>query len=196
MVFPCWNRLFRRICVMEHSFLSVNDPQKTKIRTQDHALHHQSINVNVFLELVGLVTFTGRVRCWDGNLAVWISYLCVFSPILAERLIVSSCTRIFSHHSDTLVLWVYVCSDLECRWSVSGGCQYSGVVHGCGFGSFTFGGQWWCNAWSWFEWLGQWFESLNFFCQWWCSAWSWVRIFDFVGVNGGVVHVVGLNIWL
>jgi hypothetical protein len=30
--------------------------------------------------------------------------------------------------------------------------------------------------------------------QWWCSAWSWVRIFDILGVNGGVVHVVGSNL--
>jgi hypothetical protein len=30
--------------------------------------------------------------------------------------------------------------------------------------------------------------------QWWCSAWSWVQIFDFVGVNGGAVHVVGSNL--
>jgi hypothetical protein len=29
-----------------------------------------------------------------------------------------------------------------------------------------------------------------------CSAWSWVRIFDFVGVNVGVVHVVGSNLCL
>jgi hypothetical protein len=36
------------------------------------------------------------------------------------------------------------------------------------------------------------FESLSFRAhQWWCSTWSWVRIFDFVGVNGGVAHVVG-----
>jgi hypothetical protein len=47
-----------------------------------------------------------------------------------------------------------------------------GVVHGRGFESLTFGG------------------------QWWCSAWSWIRIFDFVGVNGGVVHVVGSNLCL
>jgi hypothetical protein len=32
--------------------------------------------------------------------------------------------------------------------------------------------------------------------QWWCSAWSWVLIFDFVGVNAGVVHVVGSNLCL
>jgi hypothetical protein len=29
--------------------------------------------------------------------------------------------------------------------------------------------------------------------QWWCSAWSWVRIFDILGVNGGVVHGRGLE---
>jgi hypothetical protein len=33
-----------------------------------------------------------------------------------------------------------------------------GVVHGRGFESLTFWGQWWCS-----------------------SAWSWVRIFDFGG---------------
>jgi hypothetical protein len=32
--------------------------------------------------------------------------------------------------------------------------------------------------------------------QWWCSAWSCVRSFDFVGVNGGVVDVVGSNLSL
>jgi hypothetical protein len=29
--------------------------------------------------------------------------------------------------------------------------------------------------------------------QWWCSAWSWVRIFDFLDVNGGVVHGRGFE---
>jgi hypothetical protein len=29
--------------------------------------------------------------------------------------------------------------------------------------------------------------------QWWCSALSWVRIFDLVGVNVCVEHVVGSN---
>jgi hypothetical protein len=29
---------------------------------------------------------------------------------------------------------------------------------------------------------------LHFAGQWWCSAWSWITIFDFLGVNGGVVH--------
>jgi hypothetical protein len=43
---------------------------------------------------------------------------------------------------------------------------------------------------------GRGFESLTFGGQWWCSAWSWVRNFDFVGVSGGVVHVVGSNICL
>jgi hypothetical protein len=39
------------------------------------------------------------------------------------------------------------------------------------------------------------FESLSSRAhQWWRSAWSWVRIFDFVGVNGGVVHVVDSNL--
>jgi hypothetical protein len=32
--------------------------------------------------------------------------------------------------------------------------------------------------------------------QWCYSAWSWVRIFDFVGVNVCVVHVVGSNLCL
>jgi hypothetical protein len=37
-------------------------------------------------------------------------------------------------------------------------------------------------------------ESLSFRShQWWCSAWSWVRIFDFLGVNGGVVHGRGFE---
>jgi hypothetical protein len=48
-----------------------------------------------------------------------------------------------------------------------------GVVHGRGIESLTLCG-----------------------CQWWCSAWSCVRIFDFVGVSGDVVHVVGSNICL
>jgi hypothetical protein len=51
-----------------------------------------SIGVNVFLELVGLVTFTDRVRCQDGNLSVSMSYLSFFMPILAKWHIVSSCT--------------------------------------------------------------------------------------------------------
>jgi hypothetical protein len=86
-----------------------------------------SINVNVFLELVALVTFD-RVRCRDGNLAVSMSYLSVFTPILAEWHIVSSYTRcfgftcanqsrtsgeVFSHfyvveetsNPDTLIIW-------------------------------------------------------------------------------------------
>jgi hypothetical protein len=44
-------------------------------------------------------------------------------------------------------------------------------VHGRGFGSLTFDGRG--------------FESLSFWGQWWYSAWSRVRIFDFLGVNGG-----------
>jgi hypothetical protein len=35
---------------------------------------------------------------------------------------------------------------------------------------------------------GRGFESLIFGGQWWCSAWSCGRISDFLGVNGGVVH--------
>jgi hypothetical protein len=68
-----------------------------------------------------------------------------------------------------------------------------GVVHGCGFESLTFGGQWWCrsmvlgsnlilfggqwwcSAWEWV--CG--FESLTFGGHWWCSARPRVRIFDF-----------------
>jgi hypothetical protein len=37
------------------------------------------------------------------------------------------------------------------------------------------------------------FESFSFWGQWWCSAWSWVRI---LGVNGGVVHGLGFEFWL
>jgi hypothetical protein len=40
------------------------------------------------------------------------------------------------------------------------------------------------------QWL--WFESLPFWGQW-CSAWSCVRIFVFLGVNGGVVHGLGFE---
>jgi hypothetical protein len=41
----------------------------------------KSINVNVFWEIVGLVPFTDRrVRCWDRNLAVSISYLAFSTP--------------------------------------------------------------------------------------------------------------------
>jgi hypothetical protein len=29
--------------------------------------------------------------------------------------------------------------------------------------------------------------------QWWCSAWSWVRIFNFLDVNGDVVHGRGFE---
>jgi hypothetical protein len=58
------------------------------------------------------------------------------------------------------------------------------------------------------------FESFTFWGQWWCSAWSWVRMFVFLGpsavvhgcgleslgggVNGGVVHGLGfesLSFW-
>jgi hypothetical protein len=39
-----------------------------------------SINVNVFLELVGLVSFTDRVRCWDRNLAISMSYNAFSTP--------------------------------------------------------------------------------------------------------------------
>jgi hypothetical protein len=45
----------------------------------------------------------------------------------------------------------------------------------------TFGGQWWCSAWSCvriFVFLG----SMR-----WCSDWSWVWIFDFLNVSGGVL---------
>jgi hypothetical protein len=90
-------------------------------------------------------------------------------------------------------------------------------VHGRGFESLMFGsmvvgsnlclfgGQWWCSAWSrvqiflpldgqWWCIAWSWVRIFVLWDQWWCSAWSWVRIFDFVGVNGDVVHVVGLNI--
>jgi hypothetical protein len=40
---------------------------------------------------------------------------------------------------------------------------------------------------------GRGLESVTFGGQWWCSAWSWVRIFDFLGVNGGVVHGPGFE---
>jgi hypothetical protein len=40
---------------------------------------------------------------------------------------------------------------------------------------------------------GRGFESLTFGGQWWCSAWSCLRILYLVGVNGGVVHVRGLE---
>jgi hypothetical protein len=40
---------------------------------------------------------------------------------------------------------------------------------------------------------GRGFQSLTFWGQWWCSAWSWVRIFDFVGVNVCVVHGRGFQ---
>jgi hypothetical protein len=41
---------------------------------------------------------------------------------------------------------------------------------------------------------GRGFESLPFRGhQWLCSAWSWVRIFDILGVNGGVVHGRGFE---
>jgi hypothetical protein len=40
---------------------------------------------------------------------------------------------------------------------------------------------------------GRVFESLSSGDQWWCSAGSWVRIFDFLGVNGGVVHGCGFE---
>jgi hypothetical protein len=47
-----------------------------------------SVNVYVFLELVGLVSFTDRVRCSDSNLAISMSYLMRFprrnQPILTE----------------------------------------------------------------------------------------------------------------
>jgi hypothetical protein len=46
------------------------------------------------------------------------------------------------------------------------------------------GDQWWCSAWSWVR---------NFGGQWWCSAWSWDRILEFLGVNGGVVHGLGIK---
>jgi hypothetical protein len=49
-------------------------------------------------------------------------------------------------------------------WGVNGG-----VVHGRGFESLIFGG------------------------QWWCSAWSCGRISDIFGVNGGVVHGRGFE---
>jgi hypothetical protein len=94
-------------------------------------------------------------------------------------------------------------------------------VNGPGFESFTFGGQWWCSAWSWvriFDILGindgvahgRWFESLTFgesmvvhvvgsnLClfgghQWWCSAWYWGRIFVFWWINGCEVHGRGFE---
>jgi hypothetical protein len=40
-------------------------------------------------------------------------------------------------------------------------------------------------------------SNLSFGGQWWCSAWSWVRIFDILGsgqsLNGGVVHGRGFE---
>jgi hypothetical protein len=39
-----------------------------------------SINVNVFLELVGLVSFTDRVQCSDRNLAISMSYYAFSTP--------------------------------------------------------------------------------------------------------------------
>jgi hypothetical protein len=40
---------------------------------------------------------------------------------------------------------------------------------------------------------GRGFESLLFGGQWWCSAWSCGRISRFLGVNGGVVHGHGFE---
>jgi hypothetical protein len=83
----------------------------------------QCHDVNVFLELVGLVTLTDRVWCRVGNLAVsrvisafsrryWLNGTLSQVLWVYVRSDVISNHGIFSHHSDTQVLWVFVCSDV------------------------------------------------------------------------------------
>jgi hypothetical protein len=73
-----------------------------------------SINVNVFLELVGLVFFTHRVRCSDRNLAISMSYYACSTPKSANPDWMAN-WRISIVQSLRYLCWfdlIYVCSDV------------------------------------------------------------------------------------
>jgi hypothetical protein len=73
-----------------------------------------SINVNVFLELVGLVSFTDRVRCSDRNLALSMSY-CAFWPHRNQQILTEWQIGAVSFNP-----WViYVCSDVSMNMNES-----------------------------------------------------------------------------
>jgi hypothetical protein len=89
------------------------------IRNLDRAFLHLFCSVSVeialwshvFLELVGLVPFTDRVRCWDRNLAVSMSYLKAFSTPKSANPDWMAHYRIISNALG--YPWViYVCSDV------------------------------------------------------------------------------------
>jgi hypothetical protein len=139
-----FSSVFVEIALWSHVFLWLDGFSMLKSNNLCYGTLYSpwmSINENVLLELVGLVTFTDRVRCWIGNFAVSICYLSVFTPILAQWHIVSSyrCFRFMCAVTSSITMNAVE----QCRWRLS-------IVMYSAWSwvqIFVFwGGQWWCRA--------------------------------------------------